>query len=93
MIEHAGMCARDSFEIKIDGQVAFLLDEKPWSVSGLVDTRRRALQTAVVGGPANPYLLLYTPATTVIDGPLYVHNVTVEVYFKVGNITLARTPT
>ena len=88
MKEHVGMCASDSIEMKIDGQIALLLDQKPWSVSGLADTRRRALQTAVVSGTANPDVLLYILATTVIDGPLDVQNLTVGGYFKIGNITL-----
>lgn len=35
MKEHVGMCASDLIVMKIDGQVAFLLDDKPWSVSDL----------------------------------------------------------
>jgi hypothetical protein len=72
MKKHVGLCARDSIEMNIDGQLGFLLDDKPWPV---------------LPGP-NSDLLLYTPATTVIDGPLYVRNITVDGYIKVGNITL-----
>ncbi len=83
------MCAGDSIEMRIDGQLAFLLDEQPWAISGLPNTdvdRRRHLQTLPAN--ANPDLLFYTPATMVVGGPLYVQNITVSGYFKVGNITL-----
>lgn len=75
MKEHVGMCASDSIVMKIDGQVAFFLADKTWSVSDLPG--------------ANPDLLLYTPATTVIDGPLSVQNITVGGYLKIGNLTLS----
>ena len=89
MKEHVGMCARDSIVMKVDGQIAVLLDQKPWAVGGLPDMdvdRRRHLQTLLLN--ANPDLLFYTPATMVVGGPIYVQNITVGGYFKVGNITL-----
>lgn len=72
MKAHVRMCASDSIQMKIDGQLAFLVDDQPW---------------ADLPGP-NPDLLFYTPATTMIDGPLFAENITVNGYFKVGNITL-----
>jgi hypothetical protein len=84
MKKHVGMCARDSMQLNINGQLALLLDEKPWVVSDLADMRRRELQTTVAGDN----LLLYTPATTVIDGPLLVQNISIDGYFRIGNITL-----
>jgi len=89
MAKCVGMCAGDSFEMTIDGKLALLLDEAPWSVSDLPDVRRRKLQSIIAGRRANPNLLLYTPATTVIEGPLFVQNVTVEGYFRIGNIILS----
>lgn len=73
--EHVGMSAGDSIKITIDGQIGLLLDEKPWLVSELPEPR--------------PDLLLYTPATTFIDGPLFAQNVTIGGYFTVGNISLS----
>lgn len=32
MKKHVGLCARDSIEMNIDGQLGFLLDDKPWPV-------------------------------------------------------------
>jgi hypothetical protein len=81
--------AGDSIEMKIDGQVALLLDDKPWSLSDLPDMRHRELQPAISSGIARPNLLFYTPATTVIDGPLFVQNITVNGYFRIGNVTLS----
>jgi hypothetical protein len=75
MKEHVGMCAGDSIKMMIDGQVALLLDDKPWSVTDLSKPR--------------PDLLLYTPATTVIDGPLFVQNITIDGYLRFGNVTLS----
>lgn len=90
MAEHVGMCASDSIEMVIDGNLALLLDEVPWSVSDVPGLRRRELQSIIGGRKANPDLLLYTPATTVIEGPLFVQNITVEGYFKIGSITLSQ---
>lgn len=90
MAEHVGMCAGDSIEMVIDGNLALLLDEVPWSVSDVPGLRRRELQSIIGGREANPDLLLYTPATTVIEGPLFVQNITVEGYFKIGSITLSQ---
>jgi hypothetical protein len=93
--ENVGMCASDSIVMKVDGQVAFLLDDKPWSVSDLpgvnpdlllVNDKPRSVRKLP---EANPDLLLYTPATTVIDGPLFAQNVTVAGYLKIGNLTLS----
>lgn len=38
---HLGMCSADSIRMKVDGKIALLLDEKPWSVAGLSDLNDR----------------------------------------------------
>ena len=74
MKKNVGVCAAESIRLNVDGQLGFLLKDQPWSADELP-------------GP-NPDLLFYTPATAIIDGPLFAQNVSVGGYFTVGGITL-----
>ena len=88
--EHLGMCSSDSIRMKVNGKIALLLDEAPWSVDDLSDLNdRRKLQTVIDGGGGDPTILLYSPGTAVMDGPLYVQNITIFGYLTIGDIVLS----